>query len=298
MGRKKAPMEKVRKTYVNCPTASLYVERFRNYREFLDTLDARKGEEKKSWEQRTPLDSWNGVTSWDEAYKLLLDGWEKPVKNIEMNFDKSLMKVREKSRRKTFANIAGFAPIPAHAVMNLPNSMLDQRMEARKTKVLDFLIMIDRACKNSASEIEKRMSEQLAGIASLERDYGYRCRINVAFSAFSGGPRGNKVNTACILKVKDESQPFDIKRLAFPIVHAGMLRALMFRWERTLTAKDALDMPYDGYHEGAFGTSYEKWFLSRKEEFVKMVTDPKAKMIVLDFDSKVEDVIQKETGRR
>ncbi len=294
-------MEKTVQKYEECPNASMYVERFDNYKEFIETLDRRLPEEKKNNPNGCKLGSWHGVNSWEEAYKLLLEGWDKPVKSMAMSFDRNLIKVREKTRRKTFSNVAGFAPIPAHAVMNLPNSMLDQKMERRKTKVLDFLIMIDRACSPSANEIEERMSKQLAGIAALERDYGYRCRISVSFVPFSGRPRNGKTNVCCVLKVKDESQPFDIKRLAFPTVHVAMLRALMFRWERTLTAVDGIGLKYDDYHEAGLRTVYEKWPKSDKDRFVGMVSDGRAKVIVLDFDSNVEDVIEnkrKEVGAR
>lgn len=297
----KGTMEKSVQKYEGCPGATMYVERFGNYREFIETLNKRLPEERKNNPSGCELGSWYGVNSWDEAYKLLLEGWDKPVRSIEMNFDHNLMKVREKARRKTFSSVAGFAPIPAHAVMNLPNSMLDQKMESRKTKVLDFLIMIDRACSHSAQEIEERMSKQLAGIAALERDYGYRCRISVSFAAFSGYPRGGKANACCVLKVKDESQPFDIKRLAFPIAHAAMLRALMFRWERTLTAEGGIGVKYNQYHETGLGTAYERWPKSDKDRFVGMASDGKSKMIVLDFNSNVEEVIEnkrKEVGAR
>lgn len=290
-------MKKTITAYEQDKTAKFYVERFENYREFVDTLEKRKSEESKNDYEGGDLNSWHGVKSWDEAYGLLLKGWDKPVGHIEMNFNKSLVNAREKSRRRVYASVAGFSPIVPHAVMNLPNSMFDEKIEAKKTKVLDFLIMIDRACGNSASEIERRMSEQLAAIAVLERDYGYRCRISVSFASFSGSYRHNQTNVACVLKVKDESQPFDIKRLAFPIVHAGMLRALMFRWERTLSAEDGLNKKYSEYHASGMGTSYEKWNSSNKEQFVRMLSGNKSKVIVLDFDSKVEDVITKGTGK-
>ena len=214
------------------------------------------------------------------------------------DFDKNLVKTREKIRRTSFADVNGFAPIPAHAVMNLPNSMINQRVEVKKTKILDFLIVIDRACMNSPREIEMRMSEQLAGIASLERDFGFRCRISVAFAPFSGYPRSKKTNTACILKVKDEGQPFDIKRLAFPVVHSAMLRALMFRWERTVSAEDGLNASYEKYHESGMGTSFEHWLESDKKMFSEMVSENNGKVIVLDFNSRVEDVIKKQKAER
>ena len=293
-------MRKMRKAYEGVKGADLYVEEFGDYREFLETLERRKPEEAKN---TSPSDykltvDWNGVGSWDEAYDLLKKGWDAPVKRIVCDFDKNLAKTRERTRRRNFASVEGFAPIPAHAVMNLPNSMINQRTEAKKTKILDFIVMIDRACHVSTMEIERKMSEQLAAIASLERDFGFRCRISVAFAPFSGYAREGKTNTACVLKVKDESQPFDIKRLAFPIVHSAMLRALMFRWERTLSAEDGLNASYGKYHDGGMGTSFERWRESYKKEFSGMISGNGSKVIVLDFDSKVEDVIKQGTERR
>ena len=293
-------MRKMRKAYEGVRGADLYVEEFGDYREFLETLERRKPEEAKN---TSPSDykltvDWNGVGSRDEAYDLLKKGWDAPVKRIVCDFDKNLAKTRERVRRRNFASVEGFAPIPAHAVMNLPNSMINQRTEAKKTKILDFIIMIDRACNVSTREIERKMSEQLAAIASLERDFGFRCRISVSFAPFSGYAREGKTNAACVLKVKDESQPFDIKRLAFPIVHSAMLRALMFRWERTLSAEDGLNSPYSKYHDGGMGTSFERWRESNKKEFSGMISGNNGKVIVLDFDSKVEDVIKKGTERR
>lgn len=284
-------MKPIRKKY-KCEDKidqKLYVEKFDNYQDLIKTINDRQPEAANKM-RNIDMGSWTGVDDWKKANDLLQNGWEAPVKEINKRFDNAMNKTIEKRRMAQFANVQGFCPIVPNALRNLPNSMIDLKRDVKKTKILNFLIIIDRACRNSTDEIEKKMVEQLSAIAKLERDDGYRCRISVLATFCSGTPKSG-TNIAGIVKVKDESQPFDIKRLSFPIVHAAMLRAFMFAWEGTVNAKDALNCDYGEYHESGLGKSFEYWDESRRKEFSDAVTDVNEKTIVLHFYSDVEKEI-------
>ena len=274
-----------------------YIEKFDNYGEFLSAINRRQDDayNKKS---SISFGSFVGASSWEEIDKMLINGWDSPVPDMKKMFDEKSMKVSERNRRVQFSSVQGYAPIVAHAVMNLPNSMIDCRQEKRKTKILNFVIMIDRACSVEADEIKRKMSEQLAGIARLERDLGYRCRISVAFAAFGDCPDDDETYVAAVVKIKDESQPFDIKRVAFPIVHPAMLRAYMFAWEGTLTSAESLGESYWSYHQDGLGKSFEHWRDRCKKQFSDVVSDGEEKVIILDFLSDFEESIKEIKGGR
>ena len=266
----------------------IYYESFDNYQEFIDTIISRQPNAyKKINEWIDGNEDFTGVKSFDEAKGLLLNGWSKEVENLKNAFNKELSSIERKSRIKTFANVQGFMPIVPHAIMRLPNSMIDIRMESAKSKILKFMIIIDRACKNSVEDIIEKMSKQLAVISSIEKSGKYRCRIEALFNSFGDEYDRNLNYASCSVMVKRESQPFDIKRLAYPIIHPSMLRALMFAWE------GSLPMNKNEYHVCGLGKSFEHWKDGAKKEIITALTDENEKTIVVDLFTDLEEELKK-----
>lgn len=267
-----------------------YHERFSSYKEFIDTVDSRQSNAHKGMDEilSNGGSGWVGVKSVNEARELLLNGWEKNVERLKSTFNRELDSLEHDRPVKLANSVCGFMPIVPNAIMGLPNSMIDVRMSKKKSRILSFMVSIDRSCSTSTEEIIKRMSKVLAYIAMLERSGQYRCRIEVYFTAFGGCPR-DKVNTSCSILVKSENQLFDIKRTCFPVIHPAMLRLFMFAWE------ESLPLDYDTYRCYGYGTSFEHWDEEYKKDFIdNVLNENNEKTICIDLMSNMEEIIGKE----
>ena len=268
----------------------LYVESFENYKEFYDILMERQSRAKHDLDYilRDNGTSWTGINSVKEAKDLFLNGWEKPIEDLKVKIDKELQSIEKTARNRMSANVCGFIPIIPNALKKLPYSMLDTKVEKRKSKVLKFMISISRTCSTSADAIINKLSKQLAYIASLERSGKYRCRIEIMFPAFGGlYENGQKYSTAMTMLVKSENQLFDVRRLSYPIIHPSMLRLLAFGWYYSLP------LNYDDYRVGGMGTAFPKWGSESKEKFLNKLLNANEKTFVIDYDTDVEQMLRK-----
>ena len=268
-----------------------YHERFSNYKEFYDTIIARQTNVSKSRTLQGILDNhdhdWIGVSSVQQAKDLLLNGWQQNVEKMKIAFKKELDTLEHDRPRKMVNSVAGFVPIVPNALLGLPNSMINVMMSPKKSKILNFMISIDRSCDNLVEKIIKKMTKIFAYVAMLERSGQYRCKIEVFFAAFSGSPREG-TNTSLSVLIKNENQLFDIKRLCFPIIHPAMLRLFAFAWE------ESLPLDYNDYKVCGYGSSFEYWSEEYKRDYINVINELGQKTICIDLHSDIEEVLGKE----
>ena len=268
-----------------------YHERYGNYKEFYDTVMARQSRAHRTLEGilSDGGTGWVGVNSVEQAQDLFLNGWQQNVEKMKVAFKKELDCLEHDRPRKMVANVAGFIPIVPNALLGLPKSMIDVKFAPKKSKILNFMVSIDRSCGNDVETIIKKMTKIFAYIAMLERSGQYRCRIEVFFTAYGDSSR-NGTNTSASVLIKSENQLFDIKRLCFPIIHPAMLRLFMFAWN------ECLPLDYSDYRVGGYGCSFEHWSEEYKKDFINMVNETGQKTICLDLHSNIEEVLGKEVA--
>ena len=285
-------MKIIRKTakFDRINNQKFYHERFENYKEFYDVLMSRQPKANQTLESvlNDHGRGWVGVNSVEEAKNLFLNGWQQNVENLKVAFNKELNVLEQGRPTKMVSSVNGFIPIVPNALLGLPNSMIDMKLAPKKSKILNFMISIDRSCGNSVKEIIDKMSKMFAYIAMLERSGQYRCRIEVFFTAFDGYSNNDKTYTSASVVVKNENQLFDIKRLCFPIIHPAMLRLFMFAWN------ECLPLEYTSYRIGGYGCAFEHWSQSSKQDFINMVNVGNEKTICLDLNSDIEEVVREE----
>ena len=99
-----------------------------------------------------------------------------------------------------------------------------------------------------------------------------------------------------VVKIKDEGQPFDIKRVAYPMVAASMLRTIAFAWVCSTEVADSLG---GQYWDSGYGTSFEHWGNDRKREMCKVMTEglKLGKTIMFDYYSTRESVEEQLNAR-
>lgn len=168
--------------------------------------------------------SFHGVRSIGEAYDLLASGWTQGLD--KMNAALNGVKTVDMPKRAAFRNdVVGFAPIVPLAMMNVPNSMLNTATKSVKSKVVKVLYSMGDSCGTSLEQFMERGKKVMEAVIALERS-GYRCELYSAqFYA------GEKDSDGLLVKVKEASQPLDVKRVMFPFTHPSMFRVIGFEWE-------------------------------------------------------------------
>lgn len=269
----------------------MYYEQFGSYEEYLKVVEERnKTNPHRSDGKLENLNgSWYGVKSYEEARNLLVNGWEKQVDYLKKQLMKEIDLCDDKKVVRTFNDVAGYMPIVPNAIMGLPNSMINQRMDRKKSKIIKFLIGMNRSCAYGSKEIIDKMSKVLARIAILEK-HGYRCRLEI-FGSFHDGNASSDKTIAChSVLLKSENQLFDLRRVAFPIAHTAMQRVFGFGWENSIPLKDS------EYHFGALGRAVQYWNKNAREDLLNAINENKEKLVYVSMDTDIEEMFGKEGG--
>lgn len=190
--------------------------RFNRTRQHLhneDTINSREFDE-----------DWMGVKSYSEAENLLRYGWDKHVPELKKYIDKTKINGTTVKRMRTEQNVTGFAPIVSNAILGLPNSMLNTVIKPIKTKVISIMYDITTPCGFSPKTILQIGLKLMRTIIVLESK-GYRVRLQ-AMQSYSDSKSADML----MVRVKNENQPLDCKRIMFPLIHPGMFRAIGFAW--------------------------------------------------------------------
>jgi hypothetical protein len=140
-------------------------------------------------------------------------------------------------RFKSFNDVVGFQPIIPNAIMGLPNAMVNSSMAPIKTKVLDIYYDMTVSCCVDSNDLIKAGQKMLGTILEMEAQ-GYRFNLYVCQTY--GDRQG--CDMLCV-KVKSANQPFDLKRMSFPVSHTAFFRGIGFDWY----AKFPMGTYRDGY---------------------------------------------------
>lgn len=171
--------------------------------------------------------SFTGSESYEEAYDSMLKGDEKSYKKLsKIKTETDKYYVREsKNKLKTYNHVVGYTPNVPNAIMGLPNSMINSHREPKKNKVIDVFINRSRMAGTSTSQIEYEGALILSFIDSLERD-GYRVALSVGKVSWN---RDSESTNGFMVPIKRATEPLNIKKVAFYLIHPSFLRRIGFR---------------------------------------------------------------------
>lgn len=213
------------------------IEEYNSFNELISTNDSREVvlnyyEQARDREN----DSWCGA-SYENAVEMLRYGWADEAK-IKAVADKigQLEKLQDIAKMSFKSDIVGYAPIVPLALKGVPQNMINCTRKPKKAKVINLIIDIGVSGDISVAEKLEWGAKVLSGIIGLEKQ-GFRVRIDVSKVTVTN----SQVHMAKV-PIKNENQPFDIKRMMFPIAHAAMQRRIFFDWYERL--------PEAEYHSG------------------------------------------------
>lgn len=172
---------------------------------------------------------WNGTSSYEEAERLITEGWQDGFKKLADNLrDRNVDEEIQNKRFTPKTDIVGFTPCVPHLLVGRPDTMHNAELHPKKFKIVDIVSNVSASASTSVDEIVKRGIVIVNYINQLEMA-GYRCNLHVAELA-----KEDDEQTLYLTKIKDSTESISIKRIAFPLIHPAMLRRFYFKVLETL----------------------------------------------------------------
>lgn len=222
-------------------------EQFNSIQELLRTIDNRpidyhfKGRESS---QEKGDKSWMGTTTYEEAEKLLINGWNEHIQQMREGVSSSLNKAEtgQINKRRPQNSVVGFTPHVPNAILGLPHSMIEIKQQPQKVKTVTIIYNTSVLADWTPQQVLKSGIAVLRLINKIEQD-GVKVRLISEFK--SSIVNGVEFGIARVI-LKDFKDHLDLKKLAFPFANAGMQRRIGFRWQETVPGQTQ-DWAYGGY---------------------------------------------------
>lgn len=197
---------------------------------------------------------WSGSRDFEEAKDLMMGGDDNShntIMKLKTETDKYYIQ-DAKNKIRTFNDVVGYTPNVPNAIMGLPQSMVNAKREPKKHRVVDIFVNRSRSGMTGTDQIEYEGALILSFLDALERD-GYRVNLYVGKVNWLGSM--DRVN-GHIVPIKRATEPLNIKKTAFYLVHPSYLRRIGFRIDEV---EDQIeDVTRDGYGQvNRRGTQHE-----------------------------------------
>lgn len=217
------------------------IEEFNSFSELIKVNDSRTANFADEGGARLRRDNrWCGGT-YEEAVEMLMYGWQDKEKIEAINKQIGNLQKMQDTQKISFKNdIVGYAPIVPLALKGVPQNMINTTRKPKKMKVISLIIDVGVSAGVEPSQKLAWGAKMTSTIMNLEKQ-GFRVKIECAKVT----SRDNWSQTVHVLKVpvKNENQPFDIRRMMFPIAHPAMQRRIAFDWYERLPEAEH----FDGY---------------------------------------------------
>lgn len=203
----------------------LHIERYNSAMEVADDLKVREITDSQ-FERHVDKNKirhksdWYYVKSYDEAIDLLHDGYEPQVTMNELK----KIAAGDGKRIAIQNDIVGFAPVVPLALKGVPNCMLNTRIRPIKNKVIDVYFDSTYSSCVEAETIVENGKKLLGAIMATEQS-GYRINL-YAVQSYSDSDSADIL----AIKIKSSNQPFDLKRMSYPLMHPAFFRVIGFNW--------------------------------------------------------------------
>lgn len=275
---------------------NVYGRKFDHITEFYDYLCA--GTRQQAWVDTYTESSkdgsydWTGTRSYEEASDLLLHGDPDAKRRIdEKGVAKMLNKVNHmEKQRNTYLGPCGFLPHVPNFIAGRPNSMVAERMELKRKKVLTVCYNVAAPGGESASDMQQVASDVLSAILKIESG-GVRVNLWAVAISSSRNSKRERDYVCTAVKIKDSNQHIDLLKMAYPLTHPSMFRRHVFKFREVLpdlpshfapgygcTEQDGDRMAQCVKHLGIQADAVLGFYMCRDmsyETIIEMITTPK-----------------------
>jgi hypothetical protein len=166
--------------------------------------------------------------NYNESVEIMKKGYSEPLKEIKQGIAK-MDRDNMGEKRRIKADVIGFMPIVPNAIIGLPKTMLNVKKQPQKQKMINLVYGFSALADVSADKLLKGGILFLSLVNQLEKE-GYRIKIDLLRCTTAS----EKDAIAYTVTVKEYSQPLNLLKLCYPLVHPSMLRRTSFKWCETL----------------------------------------------------------------
>lgn len=247
-----------------------YVQSFSSVAAFAAHLD--KAETTEEWGRTSSLiyrPDYNKTPDFPTSQHLMLTGDEESAKLIQKCGDIKINSLGYMPKQTITRDVAGFRPNVGAFLAGKPKSMY------RRTRVnIPKPVVTIYYCANlpwyvSPTQATEASANLLSAILQIEANKGVKINLYSAWACYKtsnfDSPRNELIGVA--VKIKDSNQPFNLMRVAYPIIHPDFTRRQCWRYLETCGVKNT---PGFSYGLCANATQSRKIFDSYK--FDKLLT--------------------------
>lgn len=209
-------------------------EDFSSLHQLLDTISKRPNGKcmKGANSSRTGSSSFTGTANYDEAVKLLSNGYTEILSQL-----KDDVKAKSKILAKYTADVAhpiphaaivGYAPCVPNAILGLPNSMISVGRVPMKRKTLSIIYVTGANAGTEAEYFSKAGAALLSAINIVEKS-GIQTQLKLAFFP---SEECDEVTFPTVV-VKNYGERYSLQKISFPLAHPSMFRRIGFKWLET-----------------------------------------------------------------
>lgn len=255
----------------NKPT-KIYLEEFANIREFARACDTR------------PKADWVDIKSEEHApnkyhREKLLHGWPEMCNTLKSEVNKlDGIKTQDKKLKQKVYSPIGYYPNVGKALRGNPRCMGKYVKTKVPSKIVEVIWDCGASCRVSSEEVKNQGVQLILKIRSLEM-MGYRVRLMV--QGFKGDQGVSRQYMARVV-IKEENQPLDMARIAYPLANVEMLRTWMFYWYEHLP---------DSKYINGYGHSLYLWQDKNRKALLDAV-NVKANQYYVNLSTDIESMFR------
>ena len=217
-------MKETTKTYGNNTS---YIREFDSLNEFESYITNTPLNDTFRWQK---LSSTNGsysftqTQSYEEATKLLKDGWSSMAQEITKKLNVIKNQVVNEHVQKILYDVVGFQASVPRYLQGIPTSMVNKKLVPVKQKVITLDKDISYNASIKTEQIIEASVQTLQLIKKIEAQ-GIRVNLNLIWGVAAGDTK-----EVAKIRLKSANERLNISKLSFPLVHPSMLRRLCFRY--------------------------------------------------------------------
>ena len=204
-----------------------YIREFDSLNEFESYITNTPLNDTFRWQK---LSSTNGsysftqTQSYEEATKLLKDGWSSMAQEITKKLNVIKNQVVNEHVQKIIYDVVGFQASVPRYLQGIPTSMVNKKLVPVKQKVITLDKDISYNASIKTEQIIEASVQTLQLIKKIEAQ-GIRVNLNLVWGVAAGDTK-----EVAKVRLKSANERLNISKLSFPLVHPSMLRRLCFRY--------------------------------------------------------------------
>jgi len=170
--------------------------------------------------------------SWEEAEGLLSEGWSAPVDRMADLMVNKVMSSKNKLKR----DVVGCVPVVPAAINGAPKSLMTLKRQPQKQSHINIIYNMTAHCHVSSDDLLRAGICVLNLCTALDNAHAStKIDIIPKFSWVLSSPKTDtKEIAACMVNIKDYAQPFNLKKMAYPLAHVSFFRRQGFRFLENL----------------------------------------------------------------